>query len=613
VTTLVPGHSPSADRLPGNGALLPRMRSEGSRDSLRDAAGTTGLAGEREPTGLSAGLEIAVAALRQSGMPASEVATPHDSRTAPVANAQAGAGQDLEETPPSVTGPDQGIGAHAGATDPGGDWADVVWGALETSRPRSPLPLRRLGAVAPPPLAEDPAPEEPAEEPWLEDAWLVPESPPAFVDLGEQDDVSLSHKPLVWPPVPGSDDRVGAGWRKAKPVAWVRLQVSERLPLVIAALVILLGAGVGTAEELAGHSTPTIPAGGVFHGVVAGSGAPTSGAPAGHKPSHRHASKPSSTTAPAKTQQPPPSGRGTSPATSTSTTAPTTTVVVPTDLLTAASAQSAFDSTWPSFVSAANSGSSGALDQVATPGVVDVAVANSLSAGGAWPGSTGSVDISAPAETSYPLSFAAEVAGAGAPVIAVLEQLSASSPWQVAWVVSGVTQSLPGGTSTGTAASPFGGGSFSTPIAELAEVFQALRSSGKAPAGNPWDSEISSSGSLLGTIGTSLVTDYQASVADQRHDAVSYSASNFSPIFTAGDGWLMCGEIDAQTVETPSHGGVLVQPPNRSSYGPTLGPGNYSSITASATRDACVAVSSGGAVSLAGLTGGLYAVSGTAS
>jgi hypothetical protein len=289
-----------------------------------------------------------------------------------------------------------------------------------------------------------------------------------------------------------------------------------------------------------------------------------------------------------------------------------TTLSSPTVLLSVTSAQQAFSSAWPAFVSAAGSGSSSALSQVASPNVVDVALAIHLCGCSSWSSGYISLSMTSPVETSYPLSFAAQVSSGSSPFVAILQRDSASSPWQIAWLVSASGSATLSGSTIGMSASA-GGGALSGPISGLAQLFEALRTTGKAPPGNSWDSYINSPGSEPTTTAGQLISDYQASIADQRHDAVTYGASDMSPVFASrGGGFLECAEIYAQTVETPAKGGVLVQPPDRSSYGPTLAPGSYSSITAFATRDACVAMTSGGSVSLVGLLGGLYDVTGVA-
>jgi cytoskeletal protein RodZ len=346
--------------------------------------------------------------------------------------------------------------------------------------------------------------------------------------------------------------------------------------------------------------------------------------PAHHAPTQVSRPKADQSTPKAKPATKPSSLGQSTTQTSHSTASPTTTPVAtrtptgpttlssPTVLLSLTSAQKAFSSAWPEFVSAASAGSSSALSEVASPNVVDVALAVNLCGCSSWSSGYSSLSMTSPVETSYPLSFAAQVSSGSSPFFAVLEQESASSPWQIDWLASASGATALSGSTIGMSASA-SAGALSGPIAQLAQLFEALRTTGKAPAGNSWDSDINSPGTELTTTADQLISDYQASIADQRHDAVTYTATDYSPVFaSAGGGFLECAEISAQTVETPAKGGVLVQPPDRSIYGPTLAPGSYSSITAFAARDACVAMSSGGSASLIGLAGGLYDVTGVA-
>jgi hypothetical protein len=286
-------------------------------------------------------------------------------------------------------------------------------------------------------------------------------------------------------------------------------------------------------------------------------------------------------------------------------------------LLTAAVAQTAFNSTWPAFATGADAGSASALTFVATPSAIKLALAGHDCACAWWPASTHNVRMTSPEELAYPLSFAAEIddtAGSDPRVIvAILQQQSASAPWMVSWVVTyrGTSPVLPATSSFDATRPVIAAGTLTTPITELASLFEAVRSTGYPPPTNFWTSFLSRSGEPANTAGQ-LIADHATSVELQRTDVVSYSASRFSPVFASASGYFACGEIDSVTTERPAKGSYLVQPSDHSAYGPTLTPGVYLSVTSTGSSDFCIDVSLAGSVAPAGLTGGVYSTTGVA-
>lgn len=289
-------------------------------------------------------------------------------------------------------------------------------------------------------------------------------------------------------------------------------------------------------------------------------------------------------------------------------------------LLTATGAQQAFSATWTSFAVAANSGDTATLNQLATQSVVDVVDANRACNCGQMPISFTSVDITAPAETAYPLSFAAEIdgaRGANGPfmVVVIMHKASSAASWQVGWVAkyAGTTPTLTPGTKIGVAGPVVVLGMLTNPILLLAQLFGSLRSIGKAPAGNIWNGDLNAAGTEPSDTAGLLVAAQRAAVARHVSGSISYWATNFSPPFASASGFLECGQIEATINETPARGSVLVQPPNHSVYGAMLAAGNYVSVSALEARDFCVNVSSADVVAAAGLTGGTFSVTGNPS
>jgi hypothetical protein len=289
----------------------------------------------------------------------------------------------------------------------------------------------------------------------------------------------------------------------------------------------------------------------------------------------------------------------------------------PTGLLTAAKAQQAFTETWPGFATAANAGDSNVLAQLASPTAVEVAEANRACNCGQFPTVYGSVDLTAPLQKSYPLSFAAEIDGARGrfgpfTVVAILEKQAPKSAWYVGWIAKyvGTTSTLPAGNTVGTSSPPVVAATLATPIQLLAQLFQSVRSSGAYPAANIWSSGLGMPGTEPKDTITALITAHSQALARHASDTVSYAASYLSPIFASATGWLECGVIGGAILETPARGSVLVQRANHAAYGGDLAPGNYASVTETDVSDFCVSVSSTDVVSPSGLTGGTYSVMG---
>lgn len=284
-------------------------------------------------------------------------------------------------------------------------------------------------------------------------------------------------------------------------------------------------------------------------------------------------------------------------------------------LMTAAVAERAFDSTWPAFAQAANEGSVPGLAAVATPGAAKVAEAAHYCACAHWPVNAATVRLTSPQELSYPLSFAAEIDVTTVQypfaVLAIFEKPGRSIPWEVGWVVRdpGRSPTLPPRSSFAATRPVIASGSLTSPIVELASLFQALRTSGTPPAGNFWRGDLETPGQLA-RAARQLVAEHAGSVAVHHGDTVAFHATQISPVFGSRSGYFACGEINSVTVETPQKGGVLVQPADRSAYGPSLAAGNYLAVTSDSADDFCVDVSLSGLVSAAGLTGGLYGAMG---
>jgi hypothetical protein len=112
-------------------------------------------------------------------------------------------------------------------------------------------------------------------------------------------------------------------------------------------------------------------------------------------------------------------------------------------------------------------------------------------------------------------------------------------------------------------------------LTQFATYLQSAKDTGHAPASTWLQPDYFTTGLLT--------TDYVSpamSLADGYKSVVRYSPGD-SPIYVfsaATDQALVCGTVDWIDVDTPLHGGVLLQPPNRLNWGPTLAPGVYTRI-----------------------------------
>lgn len=277
--------------------------------------------------------------------------------------------------------------------------------------------------------------------------------------------------------------------------------------------------------------------------------------------------------------------------------------------------QQAFDSTWPKFAEAFATGDRTALFGYADLNVLQ-AVAGWYECGCAiWPTAYKQVYMSAPPQTSYPLSFFAQIEQKGfdlspMDVDAVFTKDSSSSPWLVSYLISFNATSEPPGeltmTTIDTEPPPV---PFNMPIVgnQLASFFQTAFDTGKPPT-TSWPQ----TGSIAQETNQIIESSHSLSSSELK-ETVDYVANATSPTFAAPGGDLMCGEIWWQSVITPTNEQPMVQPTDQSKWGEELAPGSYSSITNNGLGDACWFGSTGGVVTPLSFFGGVYSRTGTAS
>jgi hypothetical protein len=288
----------------------------------------------------------------------------------------------------------------------------------------------------------------------------------------------------------------------------------------------------------------------------------------------------------------------------------TTVVGGPAPALTEAEAQEAFDASWPPFAVAFATGDESGIDRYADSDVQD-AIAGWFGCGcGPWPTAYQRVYLSAPPETTYPLTFLAEIQErdyAQDPMVveAVYSQQAAGAPWLISYLISYIDgPPFLDGSEMNTVA-PSSTFDISIVAGQFASFFQTVFDTGKPPP-HSWP--------LTGSIGQEeqKVLDDRASVkADHFHEVLSYSAGSHSVAFAIPGGDLMCGEVRTLSVVTLVTGRPIVQPENRSFFGQELAPGTYRSVTSEGIRDACWNVTPTGVATPVSFMGGVYQRVGT--
>lgn len=331
-------------------------------------------------------------------------------------------------------------------------------------------------------------------------------------------------------------------------------------------------------------------------------------------------SKAAGSPAPSTTLPPPGSGTPTTrPGTSTTQTSPPTTQSGPTvttvpDLMSEALARRTFSRLWPRlyddvFIDAAD------LPHVATRGVIRTLEADVECGCGLIARTPEPLELTAPIEAAYPLSFLAELdephfklgnRPAAFVLLAVFERLSPRSPWLVSDMAGygGSVHTL-GATSYRTMhADPIPLAFPISPLfAQLAAVFESARESGHLPPGNDWDNTEMVHAQQPGNTILSLIAEHDSTRGGGVTITGWYRVVQRSRVFDTAVGNLQCAEIDGRGSDL---GGSQVQPADRDEYGPTLPAGTYSEVTLVSARDVCVISAGPHTFSFNGIQGGTY-------
>jgi hypothetical protein len=277
--------------------------------------------------------------------------------------------------------------------------------------------------------------------------------------------------------------------------------------------------------------------------------------------------------------------------------------------LTLQQARQAFKATWPGFNSGFAYAKAPKLAKFGTK-EMDEAVVGWYNCGcGPWLANDKAVRLSVPVEHAYPLSFLAEVSTpdvVGGPTTqeAVLTKASAAEPWRVAYMVAFEGSRSYLGPS-GVRSAPHIPVKTALPGSQLAAFFESMVDTGAPPANDSWPVD----GSMKDEI------DRQASVVLSIEQSGDSQIAIFQPVdhttaFPYPGGDIVCGAIhETQRVMAPL-GSPIVQPVDRSNYGPLLLPGSYPGLTKSGTHDYCVTITTAGLVTPISFFGGIYRITG---
>ncbi len=276
-----------------------------------------------------------------------------------------------------------------------------------------------------------------------------------------------------------------------------------------------------------------------------------------------------------------------------------------TPTLTLQQARHAFNATWPGFASGFAYGNVSELDQFTTPEMSQAVIGWYNCGCGESLSKPTAVHLSVLVESHYPLTFLAEVStpyAKGGPTVqeVVISRASEGQHWRVAYMVEYV------GTSTflgPSAVQSVPRAPFNTNVigGQWASFFESMVNTGSPPP----DLNIPVTRSVKQEV------DHYASVAlliEQQGDSqhMAFDATDHSTAFAYPGGDIICGAIHSTQLVTAPPGSSIVQPADRSNYGPSLLPGSYSSVVKNGTHDYCVTVTTAGLENPVSFFGGVY-------
>jgi len=283
-------------------------------------------------------------------------------------------------------------------------------------------------------------------------------------------------------------------------------------------------------------------------------------------------------------------------------------------LLTPSIATAVVNEEWTVFANAGSYASASELSRIAAPGVVDLMISRQICGCGSWPAAYSSLEVTAPTEPTYPLSFLAEIDqqhdSEGAQIqVAVFGKQSASAPWLIMYLTGygGSQHSLYPGASLSQGAPQWVPAN--EQFVEMAKMLASERQSGAPPSGDFWDATAEEQSGEIAEVADNLRQTYQDDQGSGLQASADFYVANYSPIFSAGLYGAECAEIIGRVLVTSDHSSPVVQSHSQVAFGP-LAPGDYSSVTEMDVYQVCMDQQGAHYTFAIGLMGNTYSFSG---
>jgi hypothetical protein len=287
----------------------------------------------------------------------------------------------------------------------------------------------------------------------------------------------------------------------------------------------------------------------------------------------------------------------------------------PSEALTTAAVTHVFKQIWPLFAEYASEDYLAGLLSIATQDVAHVVQAQDVCGCDEFWSPYTSVEVTAPVQDSYPLSFFAEVdqkdnPGGAEIQMLVFERQTAGEPWLITYAM-GYGGTVPlltapadlGSVPTSTSPSP-------GPFNELAALFDSVRQTGSPPAGGWWNSLINEPGKELTDFVSELADGYYIDQSLGVAPQANFGLDDLSTAFPVPGGSISCATITAEVTMAPAVGSSMVQTNSSSAFGPLVPPGTYSTITFHEAVDTCLVLVNG-IYGMQGMSGGTYSATWT--
>ncbi len=224
--------------------------------------------------------------------------------------------------------------------------------------------------------------------------------------------------------------------------------------------------------------------------------------------------------------------------------------------------------------------------------------------------------VSAPNQSTYPLSFVAGLSGTGYNQLSltwwvVFSKSTPGAPWVIAFIAD---YAEGGGLDDFTPYSTLAPMTVHYPLEDAPQAyvgfFQALDTTGDTGQGAPTD--WATDGILDSEV--SISNDIRSRrIAEGLHETFSHTVDQVSPIFAQVVNGSLYGAMECFSMKvtddvTSANGSSIVQPADQDTWGNLIPPGSYSSLTFTQEDDSCVGEDATSGVSLDASSGGNYSI-----